>query len=287
MMKPRGPVAFALCLIFAGVSALTKSSGCGKPLASGFKQGGTGSTNKVSFTTTSGVERTYLLHLPEVYTAGNAHGLIFSFHGRGKDGAEQERLSRFSRRSINPSMLVVYPDGIENMWQGDPDAKTDDVGFVLELIEDLTSQFCIDTEKIYAAGKSNGGGFAANVLACDPIASTQFSAFAGISGAYYQGNSESNCEGSTVSVQCNPGRRPIPIFETHGAADEVISYEGGPRRSRCLPSIPHFMTEWSERNGLGSSNVSTSLYDGNVRKYEYGQAGVNVHYRIRYLGHQW
>lgn len=51
------------------------------------------------------------------------------------------------------------------------------------------------------------------------------------------------------------------------------------------------MTAWSDRNGLDSSNVTTSLFDGNVEKYEFGQAageeGIETHYWINGLEHQW
>jgi poly(3-hydroxybutyrate) depolymerase len=151
-----------------------------------------------------------------------------------------------SNEAFNPNCLVVYPQGLNAVWQGDPDASGyDDVGFTLELLTNLISTFCIDSTKIYAAGKSNGGGFSANILACDPQASRVFAAFGGIAGAYYQGNTESPCDGTTVPITCNPGRYPVPIFTTRGDSDATIPYTGGGRRGRCLPTIPHFMTEWS------------------------------------------
>lgn len=74
----------------------------------------------------------------------------------------------------------------------------------------------------------------------------------------------------------------------HGTADSVIPYKGGPRRSRCLPSVQHFMTAWAQRNGLGKTNVTTKLYNGKVTKYEFGKSrnlqGVNTHYKINGLG---
>lgn len=268
-------------------NAKTASSGCGKSLPAGVT---TGNSTKLPFTTSSGSTRSYLLHIPSGYQPNVAHGLIFAFHGRGKNGKEEEGLSQFSNSFFNPHMLAVYPDGINSEWQGDPDAKTDDVGFTLELTDHLASTFCLDEDQLYAAGKSNGGGFSANVLACDPRASTRFAAFAGISGAYYQNNLEGDCNGDTVPIPCNPGRKPVPVFTTHGSADPVIPYLGGSRRNRCLPSIPHFMTEWAVRNGVGSHNVSTSSHGVNVIQYDYGTSdghAVDTHIWIKDLAHQW
>lgn len=84
---------------------------------------------------------------------------------------------------------------------------------------------------------------------------------------------------------CSPGRKPIPIIEFHGTGDETIAYEGGPRRNRCLPTIPHFMKAWALRDGFDSKNVTTPLFDGHVHKYEYGESagklGMLTHYKTK------
>lgn len=196
-----------------------------------------------------------------------------------------------SNETWNPNYFVVYPTGINLEWQGDPDATSDDVSFTLQLIANLSSTYCLDSSRIFAAGKSNGGGFAANVLACDPVASRQIAAFAGMSGAFYQGSTDVGCSGDTVAITCNPGRAPVPILETHGSADGTIPYTGGPRRGSCLPTIPRFMTDKGQRAGIGGVNASTSLYNGNVLKYTYGNIaslnGVVTHYWVNGMDHIW
>jgi len=284
-------VTFLGLSVVLGTANAANSSGCGKALANGIKGGGTGQSNKINFTTSKGVKRSFLLHLPSAYDSNTAHALIFSFHGRSSTSGAQETLTKLSESSNNPHALVVYPDGINAEWQGDPDAKTDDVGFTLDMINSLQSQYCLDTNQIYASGMSNGGGFSANILACDPVASQKIAAFAGVSGAYYQGTTDANCQAATVPITCNPGRSPIPIIEFHGQADDTIPYWGGPRRSRCLPTIPHFMTAWANRNGLGSSNITTPQSNGHVKQDEFGQSsglrGINTHYWIDGMGHTW
>lgn len=51
------------------------------------------------------------------------------------------------------------------------------------MIDHLEGKFCIDKNRVYASGKSNGGGFSARVLACDSRASKKIAAFAGVAGA--------------------------------------------------------------------------------------------------------
>jgi poly(3-hydroxybutyrate) depolymerase len=159
------------------------------------------------------------------------------------------------------------------------------------MIAHFSERYCIDTTRIYASGKSNGGGFT-STLACDSKLSTQIAAFAPVSGAFYVPNStETNCQSQTITIPCNPGRNPLPIIEFHGNSDSTIPYSGGARRGECLPTVPHWVREWSKREGYGLTNKTTSMYSGNVLKYEYGgdygQLGIVTHYLTSGLGHAW
>ena len=163
-----------------------------------------------------------------------------------------------------------------------------DVAFTLELLDYLSEQYCTDPARVYASGKSVGGGFT-NILACDEEASRRFAAFAPVSGAYFQYNYEGPCVGSIVPITCAPSRE-IPILEFHGDADPVIAYNGGLHRGACLPSVPHFVRQWSKRDGLGLRNKTTSLFGGNVLEYQFGtgeELGLVTHYKIHGLGHAW
>jgi poly(3-hydroxybutyrate) depolymerase len=156
----------------------------------------------------------------------------------------------------------------------------------LDMIDHLKKHFCIDTSRIYANGMSNGGGFSLNILACNSSATAKIAAFAANSGAYYQDNSSTNCKPDTVANPCNPGRKNVPILEVHGSADDTIPYAGGGRRDRCLPSIPHFVQAWAVLDGLSSTNTSTPLANGNVKKQTFGD-GLVTHYWVSNLMHSW
>ena len=283
--------AFAYTLAHSVSVIAVPTSGCGRPIASALTRGGAAFTNNLNFTTSSGTFRQYALHIPTTYDVNTAAPLAFSFHGRSATAASQESISQMSNETWNPNYLVVYPTGIDQQWQGDPAATTDDIGFTLELVANLSGTYCLDSSRVFAAGMSNGGGFAANILACDPVASRKFAGFGGMSGAYYQGTTDAGCSGDTVAISCNPGRAPVPVLETHGSADGVIPYAGGPRRNRCLPSIPRFMTDKAQRAGIGGVNTSIPYYDGNVLNYTYGNnaslTGVVTHYWVNGLGHTW
>ncbi|TQB72711.1 hypothetical protein MPDQ_006504 [Monascus purpureus] len=282
-------ISFGLGALVLGtnIASAVGESGCGKPLPHAIQAGQSHTTH---FKTSNSTDRTYIIHVPSNYDVDKRTPVIFSFHGRTKDASNQEELSQFSNEEWNPDAIAIYPDGIDHQWQGDPASSgVDDISFTLDLLTHLEERYCIDSSRIYASGKSNGGGFT-NVLACDPVASTRFAAFAPVSGAYYQGDSEDGCNPVTVPIKCNPGRTPIPILEFHGSADKTIPYAGGARRGSCLPTVPHFVREWSKRDGYGLHNKTTLLYSGNVQEYQYGsgeELGTVTHYRIDGLGHAW
>jgi poly(3-hydroxybutyrate) depolymerase len=111
--------------------------------------------------------------------------MILSFHGNGKDMTSHATLSRFIEPAINPNAVAVFPNGLfgatsetkdERCWQGAPYCKHNDTLFVTELLEFMADNYCVDASRIYATGKSIGGGFA-DVLACTDIPGGEIAAF--------------------------------------------------------------------------------------------------------------
>lgn len=172
-------------------------------------------------------------------------------------------------------MLCVFLK-LQKTWEGVPDVETDDVGFTSSILDELEAQYCIDTDRVYATGKSQGGGLV-GVLACDEDMSQRIAAFAPVSGAYYVSDFGDTCEPETVPLECFPGRDNVPVLVFHGLADDTIAYYGGPRRGGCLPSIPYWTRTWAERDDLGTENETSAVpgaLDGSSAvRYEFGEGG--------------
>lgn len=256
-----------------------------------------GNSSDLSINLSNGDKRTYLLHIPRNYNESTPAGLVFMYAGRGTSNSQAESFSHFSSSSYNPDMLAVYPQGTidssgEDVWQGDPNAHVDDVAFTLELLDHLLATYAIDRNRIYASGMSNGGGFVANHLACDADASKRFAAFGAVSAAYYQFRDASrrSCKADSVKIDCNNGGNKVALIDIHGGRDDTIEYAGGYRRGACLPSIPHFVTSWAERNGMSTSNQTSKVNDGNAVHYKFGDgdaAGMVQSYYVPTMGHVW
>jgi poly(3-hydroxybutyrate) depolymerase len=291
----------SLLLLFASSlasSAPTSTSGCGKPLPTSpvYLKPNTNATFSLhnSKSTSPASDRQYHIYIPQNYNINTPSPLIFSFHGRSKDMLEQERVSQLSNYAVNADAVVVYPNGYEykpgkHEWSGDPDTPSNinDTVFVSELLDHMQDRYCIDPSRVFATGKSNGGGLT-NALACNPSMSQRIAAFAPVSPAMYP----------KFQKPCQPGRTPIPILEFHGGSDDVIHYFGGEDGSNrgTTVAIPTYLLHWAHRDGCVDPVVNKTVELRNGDGYNYanqtmwdcgGQEGIVTHYFESYLGHVW
>jgi len=260
-----------------------QASGCTKSLPSSVT---IGETSNVTLTSND-IERSYLINIPQSYTNETSVPLILSFHGGTKNATNQLELDLFTEPKFNAlNAIVVYPQGINDVWQGVPGVTTNDTLFVSDILDSLNQDYCIDTTRVFATGKSDGAGFT-NVLACDSVLSTKIAAFAPVSGAFYQ--TTMPCEPDSTNIQCVPGREKIPFLEFHGGNDTTIDYFGGERKDACLPAIPYFIQSWATRNGM-STTYSSSLTALDTVVYTYGSGadtGMVTHVFDTNIGHDW
>jgi poly(3-hydroxybutyrate) depolymerase len=148
------------------------ATGCGKSHHVGYHN-----NSSHGFSVPPG-NRTYTIHIPSSYNIDKASPLIISYHGNGGTSDIQYALSEFGNETYNPDMIAVFPQGVKGHWQGASYATpgVDDLKFAGDLLDHIQSEYCIDSARIYANGKSVGGGFT-NLLACSPVGD-RFAAFA-------------------------------------------------------------------------------------------------------------
>lgn len=125
--------------------------------------------------------------------------------------------------SITSTVNSRQTNNLQGYWQGPSyaSANVSDKKFTTELITQLRADFCVDDTRIYAAGKSNGGGFT-GTLACSPEHGKNFAAIAACSGAFYTDVVEDPDD------NCDPSRSPFPILEFHGSIDGTVSPSHNP-----------------------------------------------------------
>jgi polyhydroxybutyrate depolymerase len=221
-----------------------------------------------------GFSRHYLMHVP-AHERGEHLPLVFAFHGRTQT---PELLERYSQLDALHAVLV-YPAGVpgtgdKTSWSGMPTAApgVDDIHFTRVIYERVQHDACIDTSRVYATGKSDGGSVTGE-LACK--AADIFSRIASVAGAYYP-----------IEGGCTP-TRPVAILEFHGDADAVIPYEGNVKRN--LPDVHVWLSDWAQRDGCASDDGPKAFNpDVTMHRWSACRDGVTVTgYRIHGGGHTW
>jgi len=190
--------------------------------------------------TSSGVTRSYLLHVPAGYD-GKSIPLVFNFHGSLLVPQDQVDSSQLGAVADREGFAVVYPAGVfaagnlRNAWNPDREQGVDDIQLVRDIIEDVAHTIDVDRSRVYATGFS-GGGRITSRLACE--LSDVLAAAAPVAGLqYYAG--------------CTPAR-PISILTIHGNADRFNHYE---LRDDSPPywhmGVETAVEQWRVANGCG------------------------------------
>lgn len=223
-------------------------------------------TGNIPYTLPS--ERVFLLNVPPSYTHGEPAPLVLSFHGASGFSARQQIITELSDpdlRIAGRPFLTAYAQGVNNtawrpkmhhIWKGAPyENKTvDDIAYVYDMIAAIAATYTIDTTRIYACGKSNGGGFTA-LLACRPDTSATIAAFAPVAPALY--------EGTGAFHGCAPSR-PAPMLHVHGVEDAITPFYGRKPEQGSFgpePDVRVWRREWAERNGCAREGLR---YPGEV-----------------------
>lgn len=247
------------------------SSGCGITHHSGYL---------ANFTVSSGnLTRYYSVNVPDNYNPDQHYPLIFDYHGNGDTSLEQWNNSQYYAYPGGDQYLAVYPQGYGGSWQGPTYATpgVDDLQFTTDLLAHIRSKYCVDSDRVYASGKSNGGGFV-DTLACSDNGD-EFAAFAMASAALYTDTSFGDCTKKRV------------ILESHGDNDTTIPYaptkngKGGP-----LPQIKQWVSWWGGRDCGNDTKpvLSGDLGGYNTTSYScHGWTDVVQHYQVFKLGHCW
>lgn len=142
---------------------------------------------------------------------------------------------------------AVMPASVDGVWDDDPARPKgyDDVGFTAAVLDQLQANFSIDSQRVVAAGLSNGS-FMTMRLACE--LSDRIAGFGIVAGSLTGG----------LESACAPvAQRRLMLVA--GTRDLIVPFNGGRIGVRSLPQTFSF---WLGRNGCNpAQTLSSALPD--------------------------
>ena len=222
-----------------------------------------------------GLTREYILHVPPSYTSDEAAPLVVLFHGLGDSAARNANYTEMPSKADEAGFILVMPQALStslinvNHWNivlfpsdlGEPD----DVTFIADMLNELESELCIDADRIFATGISNGAEMSVR-LGCS--LADRIAAIAPVAGVYFPPLSPDLPE----PAGC-PDTRPMPLVAFHGTGDTIIPFNGGPGGAGGVKFTfrdidDEIMPEWAAHNGC-TSGPSTEQATENVQLLRY------------------
>jgi polyhydroxybutyrate depolymerase len=201
-------------------------------------------------------ERSYEARLPARIDPSKPARVVFALHPFGSTALEFMNATHFPEVFGPAGWVTISPDGVGRRFIagaccGEASrAKLDDVGLLLAIVDDLRERACIDDERIYLAGFSNGG-FLSQAFAC--AHADRVGAIASV--------------GAVVGVRpCEPSE-PVSALLVNGSGDDVIPIDGGgPFRTRPLAET---LATWRDAGGceerFGDAGITRSVVGATCR----------------------
>lgn len=221
-----------------------------------------------------GAQRDVQITVPSKYDGAHRSPLLLDLHGFGSNGPEQGQRTGFPTEAAARGYIVVEPTGdlmrIPEQFLDEPrayqfhlhtwwnflgsqqvrfaansgkalatgnDMGADDIGFLTELITRTKHDLCVDDQRVFVAGLSNGAGMTTTMAACE--LPDVFAAAGPVAGV-------------NINYGCRePTTVPVPVLAVHAVDDSFIPYQGGDLLG--LPSdaisVPDRMAAWAKQNG--------------------------------------
>jgi polyhydroxybutyrate depolymerase len=225
----------------------------------------------------AGQQRTALVHLPAGKPPAKPAAVVVAFHGAGDNTGRFDEWNGLAEMADVEGFVTVHPQGSDvevvpgvrvNPGWDILGLHVDEAAFVAAVLDELASELCIDTNRVYATGISNGGALALQ-LAC--TLGDRITAVAAVAPLPI-----SNC----------PNPTPTPTLIFHGLDDLFIPYGGDPVIG--LPPIEQLAGEVATRNGCTAAPPDVTTVAPGIDELVWSSCTASTElYRISSEGHAW
>ena len=207
--------------------------------------------------------REYYVHIPRTYESSRRMPVVLMLHGSGGDGEKFYNISGWVQQGEAEDVITVFPsawkydciidDGVQKRnaekWTSydlklcNNARRRDDVKFLRNVIEQVSTTYNIDERRIYMVGFSNGGEMTAR---CSIELSDKLAAVVA-------------CAGSIPPDTMLAPRRKLPVLLQMGAADPKLMAKLGatapfpldiPRLLSAYPAVQFVINTYIKSFGL-------------------------------------
>jgi polyhydroxybutyrate depolymerase len=217
--------------------------------------------------------------VPAAYDGSRPVPVLFNFHGYGSNAVEQMVYADFRPLADRDDFIIVAPDGQDGgsrhfNLSGEPGLQND-IQMVGALLDHIEAQLCVDTQRVYSTGMSDGGAMS-SVLAC--VSADRFAAFAPVAVVVYP-------------MVCSNTRR-LAFMGFSGTADPIVPFQGGAVHCCGMPVLgapSDAMSMWAAHNDCDPKFTEERL-GTEVRRRTWNNCkdgSAAVFYIIDGGGHTW
>ena len=218
--------------------------------------------------------------------AGTKLPLIIAFHGGGGAEEDFQQQDEFDQLGEQEKFIMVYAvaeDGrtsAEGEWFLNTAATSfEDNDFTEAIVDNLSSQYCIDQDRLYAIGYSLGSMYTYEI-ACQ--LNHRFAAVASFAGTM-------PVDPETCELSGNMG-----VLHIHGKFDYIIDYDddwdwkdGEHEGVGTMSNVPGMIEAWSMRANCASSDTDSDFFLEHITHSGcFGDTRVE-HYGIEFGEHTW
>jgi poly(3-hydroxybutyrate) depolymerase/glycerophosphoryl diester phosphodiesterase len=157
-----------------------------------------------------GLDGTVSTYLPATYDGATPLPLVLGLHGWLETPAVFAAESDLPARGERYGFVTVVPDITRTVAHWDTALDGADVKWIAALLDQVETSNCIDTNRVYVTGMSNGAMMTSS-LSC--VLADRIAAAAPVAGV-------------TDPPGCSR-TEPVPVVAFHGTADPYLSYNGG------------------------------------------------------------
>ncbi|MEY4566013.1 MAG: hypothetical protein RLY14_983 [Planctomycetota bacterium] len=244
--------------------------------------------------------REYVIYVPASCDLSKPVPLVIMLHGFGGTGLNAAQETGWSAKADQESFIIVYPEASRpnplkpQSFRKNPQSwndgsgrfhaaekKIDDVQFIAAMLDQISVEYKLDSERIFVTGFSNGASMAFRLGA---ELSQRIAVIAPVAG--------------TCWIEKPEPQRAISLCYITGLADSLNPIEGGfpklalggkEQGGAAKPPVQSFIDSWVKSLGCSElPRMDETISE--VRKVLYGEGRANsevMFITVEGLGHHW